>query len=430
MITFMSHKWHGKRLQAVLQRIAASLLPIFSLLQKRISRSPRNNLPPRPFHALTRETTLAKGQFVTRLALNSVRGQKVTMNNNDSGEGVKGEPEAASPKVRIRNITELAQLAGVSPGTVSRALAGKALVNPQTRDRIQALAREHGFRLNQMASRLRTQRTGAIGVVFPLGHESRQHISDPFFMSLFGHLADALTESGHDIMLSRVIPGDTEWLDRIVDSGMLDGALVIGQSDQSAVIDAVAERYLPLVVWGSHRPGQVHCTVGVDNRLGGRLAAQRLIDVGKTRLAFLGETRGPEIADRLAGVRDAIGDRGDITLQTVPTPLSSEAIAEMVAHQLTELGDHIDGIVAGSDVIAMMVLRILHERGLSVPETIAVVGFDDLPLAERTVPQLTTIRQDVATGARAMVAALMDRIAGESTDPIVLQPELIVRESA
>jgi DNA-binding LacI/PurR family transcriptional regulator len=289
------------------------------------------------------------------------------MKKEQFGEAIIAESSVASPRHRIRNITELAHLAGVSPGTVSRALAGKSLVNPQTRERIQTLAREHGFRLNQMASRLRTQRTGAIGIVIPLGHESRPHISDPFFMSLFGYLADELTESGHDIMLSRVIPGDTEWLDRIVDSGMLDGALVIGQSDQSAVIDAVADRYLPLVVWGTHRPGQLHCTVGVDNRLGGRLAAERLIAIGKTRLAFLGETRGPEIADRLAGVRDAIGTRSDVTLRMMPTPLSSEAVAEMVASQLADLGDDIDGIVAASDVIAMMVLRILHERGMAVP---------------------------------------------------------------
>jgi len=352
------------------------------------------------------------------------------MSEDNTGELAQPGPETAAPRQRIRNITELARIAGVSPGTVSRALAGKALVNPQTRDRIQALAREHGFRLNQMASRLRTRRTGVIGVVFPLGHESRQHISDPFFMTLFGYLADELTESGHDIMLSRVIPGDTEWLDRIVDSGMLDGALVIGQSDQSAVIDAVAERYLPLVVWGSHRPDQVQCTVGVNNRLGGRLAAERLLAIGKTRLAFLGETRGPEIADRLAGVRDAIGTRSDVSLRIMPTPLSSEAVAEQVAEQLAELGDDLDGIVAASDVIAMMVLRILHERGMRVPEGIAVVGFDDLPLATQTVPQLTTVRQDIAAGSKAMVGALMQRIGGVAAPATILQPELIIRESA
>lgn len=344
--------------------------------------------------------------------------------------GLQSAADPAQPRRRIRNITELARLAGVSAGTVSRALAGKSLVNAETRDRIQALAREHGFRLNQMASRLRTQRTGVIGVVFPLGHESRQHISDPFFMTLFGYLADALTESGHDIMLSRVIPGDPEWLDRIVDSGMLDGALVIGQSDQTAAIDAVAERYRPMVVWGSHHPGQIHCTVGSDNRLGGRLAAERLLTIGKRRLAFMGDPRGPEIADRLAGVRDAIAGRDDVSLREIPAPLAREALGETVVAQLAELGDQVDGIVAASDVIAMMVLRVLHERGARVPEQIAVIGFDDLPIATSTVPQLTTVRQDIAGGARAMVDALMQRMAGTDTAPTILPPALVIRESA
>ena len=179
---------------------------------------------------------------------------------------------------RIRNISELAKLAGVSAGTVSRALAGKELVNQQTRERIQALAREHGFRPNQMASRLRTGQTGVIGVVIPLGHEKKQHISDPFFMTMLGHLADGLTEGGYDLMLSRVIPADgDDWLERIVDSGMLDGVLMIGQSDQFETIERIAEIYRPLVVWGTQREGQRHCVVGTDSFTGGRLAAQQLL---------------------------------------------------------------------------------------------------------------------------------------------------------
>lgn len=352
------------------------------------------------------------------------------MRTKDNGEMSPDADSGASPRPRIRNITELARLAGVSAGTVSRALAGKDLVNAQTRERIQALAREHGFRPNQMASRLRTQRTGVIGVVFPLGHESRQHISDPFFMTLFGYLADELTERGHDIMLSRVIPGDTEWLDRIVDSGMLDGLLVIGQSDQSAVIDQVADRYLPLVVWGSARTARAHCTVGTDNILGGRLAAERLLATGKRRLVFLGDTRGPEIADRLEGAQAAVAACPGATIAAMPTHLSSEEMADQIALQLNELGPAIDGIVAASDVIAMAAVRILHERGAAVPGDVAVVGFDDLPLATRTVPQLTTVRQDIAGGAHAMVAALTARIAGEAAPGSVMRPELVIRESA
>lgn len=330
---------------------------------------------------------------------------------------------------KIRNIAELARLAGVSAGTVSRALAGKDLVNKETRERIQAMAREHGFRPNQMARRLRTQKTGVIGVVIPLGHERRQHISDPFFMTLFGYLADELTESGHDLMLSRVIPGDDEWLDRIVDSGMLDGALVIGQSNQTDVIERVARQYRPLVIWGSHRDGQAQCTVGVDNMEGGRLAASRLVTRGAKRLAFFGDTHGPEIAERLVGAQ-AVADAAGLPLRAFPTHLASDEMASQIAAHLDELDGAIDGIVCASDIIAMTTIRLLHERGLTVPDQIAVTGFDDLPMATRMVPQLTTVRQDIAAGARAMVDALRRRIAGEDVPSTVMTPELIVRESA
>ncbi|WP_372731140.1 LacI family DNA-binding transcriptional regulator [Novosphingobium sp.] len=331
--------------------------------------------------------------------------------------------------LKIRNIAELARMAGVSAGTVSRALAGKDLVNKETRERIQALAREHGFRPNQMARRLRTQKTGVIGVVIPLGHERRQHISDPFFMTLFGYLADELTESGYDLMLSRVIPGDGEWLDRIVDSGMLDGALVIGQSNQTDVIERVAGQYRPLVIWGSHRKGQMQCTVGVDNAAGGHLAAQRLVERGAKNLAFFGDTNGPEIAERLTGAQ-AVANANSLPMRAFPTHLASDEMASQIATHLDDLGNSVDGIVCASDIIAMTTIRMLHERGRSVPDQIAVTGFDDLPLAERMVPQLTTVRQDIAAGARAMVDALQRRMAGEDAPSTVMTPQLIIRESA
>jgi DNA-binding LacI/PurR family transcriptional regulator len=130
---------------------------------------------------------------------------------------------------RIKNIKELAVLAGVSTGTVSRALAGSELISSKTRERIQALARAHDFRPNVLARNLRIQRTGSIGVLIPLGHETGQHISDPFFITMLGLLADELTERGYDLVLSRVIPTDDDWLDRIVQSGKADGYIVIGQ---------------------------------------------------------------------------------------------------------------------------------------------------------------------------------------------------------
>jgi DNA-binding LacI/PurR family transcriptional regulator len=335
-----------------------------------------------------------------------------------------------APPPRIRNIAELARLAGVSAGTVSRALAGKSLVNQETRERIQALAREHGFRPNQMARRLRVQETRVIGVAVPLGHERRQHLSDPFFMALLGHLADALTESGYDIMLSRVIPDADDWLERIADSGMLDGLLVIGQSNQFEAIERVAAWYRPMVVWGSRRAGQAQCTVGVDNRLGGRLAGECLIARGCTRLAFLGEVAAPELDERYLGLCDAAQAAGLARPEQFDIHLASDIMDEEIAARAPQIVATADGLAAASDLIAMHAVRALADRGLNVPGDIAITGFDDLPLAEQTIPRLTTISQNIAGGARAMVSALFARIGGDDAASVEMVPQLVRRDTA
>jgi DNA-binding LacI/PurR family transcriptional regulator len=339
------------------------------------------------------------------------------------------DPQDPSPP-RIRNITDLARLAGVSAGTVSRALAGKSVVNHETRERIQALATEHGFQLNQMARRLRAQRTGVIGVVVPLGHEKRQHLSDPFFMTMLGHLADDLTERGYDLMLSRIIPDADNWLEAIVSSGMLDGVLLIGQSDQFEAIERVARSYRPLVVWGTSLPGQVHCAVGVDNRLGGRIAAERLIARGAKRLAFLGEIRTLELSERFKGVCDAVTAAGLEAPLQLDTHLASDIMAGEIAAHVDATGNRIDAIVAASDVIAMNTVRVLADKGISVPDAIAITGFDDLPFADQTVPRLTTIRQDLKAGARAMTDALFARLGGEDAPSVQMVPSLVLRDTA
>ena len=334
-------------------------------------------------------------------------------------------------KGTVRTITDLARLAGVSPGTVSRALAGKSLVNAKTREKIEAIAREHGFRPNQMASGLRRQKTGVIGVVIPLGHDTRQQISDSFFMTLLGFLADELTHHGYDLMLRRVVPDDDpDWLDRFIGSGMIDGVIVIGQSDQFDLIEDVADGYNPMVVWGNHTEGQRHCVVGTDNRLGGRLAAERLIAAGARRIAFLGDTAPMEFAARFAGARDAAARLGLPPLMVLSTHLSPErASAEIAAHLAAHVG-HIDGIFAATDTLASLCLTELRACGSAVPEDVKLIGFDDLPIARQTVPPLTTVRQDIAAGARGLVDLLLRRLAGEATESLILPPELVLRKTA
>lgn len=332
---------------------------------------------------------------------------------------------------RVRNITDLARLAGVSPGTVSRALADSSLIAKKTRERIQELAREHDFRPNVMARNLRIKRAGAIGVLIPLGHETGQHISDPFFMTMLRHLADALTERGHDLLLSRIIPKDPYWLSRVVDSGRVDGVILIGQSDQNDVIDKVAERYLPLVAWGANLPGQVHCSVGSNNRKGGEIATRHLIDRGCRNFAFFGDPIVPEIAERLEGVRSALAQSGmSDSLNILPAHLTAETAHPAISQWLDETKTIPNGIIAASDVIAMSALRALSEHGVSVPGDAHVVGYDDLPFANQTVPPLSTIRQDLAGGAAHLIDILFRRISGEKAESVMLEPELVIRQSS
>lgn len=329
----------------------------------------------------------------------------------------------------VTTLSELAQLAGVTAATVSRALADNPAIAKATRARIQALAQEHGFKINQAARNLRLGRTGAIGVILPLGHEAEQHLSDPFFMSLLGPLADAIAARGYDLLLSRVIPKDESWLDAIVDAGRVDGVILIGQSDQIEVIERVAARYKPLVVWGAGAPGQTQVTVGSDNVAGGRLAAEHLLARGRTRLAFIGNTDVPEFAARHSGFAAALRAAGVDPAMVLPVHLTGEASYQAIAEYLASHPSP-DGIFAASDVIAMSALRALTAHGKRVPQDVSVVGYDDVQLAMYTTPSLTTIRQDVTAGAQTLVDLLFRRIDGEDVGSVVMAPRLILRDSA
>lgn len=328
---------------------------------------------------------------------------------------------------KIRTIYDLAKLAGVSAATVSRALAGKTMVNSETSERIRKLAEKHGFRPNAVARNLRTRRRGAIGVVVPLGHDRGQHLSDPFFMTLIGCLADELTERGFDLMLSRIIPNQPNWLAKLIDADRVDGFIVVGQSDQSAVLDQIALDYLPMVAWGGFVQGQIHCSVGTDNFLGGRLATQHLIDRGCRRIAFLGNTQAIEPSLRLEGAKAAIRARDDIVMIETPTHFASEVSGADINDFLGN-GDILpDGIFAASDLIALTAIQVLATRGLSVPDDVKVIGYDDLYVAQASVPPLSTIRQNIAAGASHLVGSLLKRIEGEITGSTILNPELIIR---
>jgi len=341
----------------------------------------------------------------------------------------KMPPTAETESGRPQNIQELADIAGVSAATVSRALAGTGKISPSTRERIRKLASELGFRPSSMARNLRTGRTGTIGVIVPLGHEKTQHISDPFFMTLLAQIADRLADRGYDLLLSRVVPHDPEWLSRQVDTGRVDGMIIVGQSNQSDVLNGVARYYEPMVVWGAALPDQLYTSVGSDNRLGGRVATEHLLSLGCRKLAFFGDPSVPEVEQRLAGFRDALRDSGSGAVgATLPVHFVPERAREEISDFL-DLAESLDGVFAMSDTIGMTAIQALVERGRRVPEDVKVIGFDDLDLSRRTVPPLSSIRQDLEAGADALVDLLFRKIAGDKVDSAQFQPTLVARGS-
>ncbi len=327
-------------------------------------------------------------------------------------------------------MADIARMAGVSVSTVSRALAGSALVPQAKREEILALAQEQGYVINEQARNLRLKKTRTIGVVIPLGHEVGQLISDPFFIELLGRLADEITARDYNVLLTKVARPAPGWQDRLIQSQKADGLIVIGQSDQHEALNAVARTYLPLVVWGAHLPSQLYCSVGSDNIGGARLAVEHLVRLGRRRIAFLGVPSLPEVGLRYDGYRRALAAAGiaEDPALLAPAHFTVDTAYDTV-RGLIDSKVPFDAIFAVSDVIAIAAIKALNAAGLRVPEDVAVVGFDDITIAAYVNPPLTSVRQDLARGAKVMIDLLFRRMEGENTPSATMPAELVIRKS-
>ncbi len=327
-------------------------------------------------------------------------------------------------------MSDVARLAKVSMSTVSRALADSPLIPEDRRREIQKIAEDAGYVINQSARSLRMRTTQTIGVVFPLGHDVGQLISDPFFIEMFGRLADEITQRGYQVLLCRVTETSKGWLDRIIQSQRQDGIVIVGQSDQHHVLNQAAATYGPMVVWGGHMDEQVYCSVGTDNTDGAKRAVDHLLSMGRKRIAFLGMRELPEIGLRFEGYQRALRAENIDTdpALIVPAHFSFETAYE-AARELIESGHKFDAIFAASDTIALAAIQALTAAGVDVPRDVSVVGFDDIAIAAQFTPPLTSVKQDLANGARTIVDLLFRRMAGEATPSATLSPALMVRKS-
>ncbi|MDP9082584.1 MAG: LacI family DNA-binding transcriptional regulator [Pseudomonadota bacterium] len=326
---------------------------------------------------------------------------------------------------------DIARLAGVDRSTVSRALNQSPLVNEETRLRIAELARSLNYSVNVGARNLRTKRSRTVAVVVPYDARTRQHVSDPFFVSMLGSLADTLTDRGYDMLLSRV---DAERLDlaaQLEVSGRAIGIILIGQWHHHDQLNQLAVRHVPIVVWGTQLPQQLYCTVGSDNIGGGELATEHLISSGRRRIAFFGDPELPEVGHRYEGYQRALKRHGiGIDARLLRRAEFVEGSAHRAVKELIEKKIKFDGIFASSDLLAMRTIGALRDYGLLVPRDIGVAGYDDIELAQFFHPSLTTIRQPILKGGEALVDALFALISGKRPLPEVLPTELIVRESS
>jgi len=329
-------------------------------------------------------------------------------------------------------LSDLARMAGVSTSTASRALKDNPVIKQQTRDKLQALAKQHNFSLNTAASRLRTQRTQVVAVILNLIEHTEQSISDPFLLKVVGDLNQALNSKGYDLLLSNSFMATDDWANYFINSSRADGLIVIGQGKSDDKFNKAVASGAPIVVWGD--PGTEHSypVIGSDNQLGGYLATQHLLKKGRNKIVFLGDPEHAEMAQRFKGYNQALAEFNlsqDPAL-TFAIDITSQAAYHKINQSILGQGLTFDAIVTSSDMVALGALKALKERYINVPNDVAIVGFDDIAMAELFHPALTTIRQNTRQAAEVMVEQLLAQLNGEAPQSQAIDIELIERSSS
>ena len=324
-------------------------------------------------------------------------------------------------------MSDVAALAGVSLQTVSRVVNGSPNVAPRTRERVEQVIAQLGYRPNYAARALVTGCSRTIGLV-------TVHV-DQFgpAQTLIG-LEKATREAGYSLAVSILDDATAaavrEAVDRLV-SHRVDAVVALSTYDDAARAIDVLETPVPLVTvrvtGGEGRPA-----VSVDQRAGARLATAHLLSLGhRTVHHVTGPGDSQEARGRTAGWREVL----DAADAPVPPPLvgdwtasSGHAAGRRLAGRIRE-GEEVTAVFLANDQMALGLLAALHEEGLSVPGDVSVVGFDDLPEAPYLAPPLTTVRQDFAELGRRGVQLVLARLAGEDLVPEPVVPVLVVRSS-
>ena len=329
---------------------------------------------------------------------------------------------------------DIAEIAGVSQATVSRALRNSPLVREETRKRVQQVARELNYFVNRNAAGLRTHQSNTIALLLFDETEGEDAQINPFFLSMLGYITRAAAGLGYDVLISMQQLTD-DWHIEYQASNRADGLILLGYGDYLTYhekIEALARANTRFMIWGPMIDEQPGHSIGCDNVDGGCQATQHLLSQGRRRIAFLGSTsrRSPELASRYDGYCKALLDAGiqpDDLLKV--DAMSSEGEGYRATLELLSRNVEFDAIFAVTDVIAIDAMRALEDNGLRIPDNIAVVGFDDISLAGHVTPALTTVRQDIRQAAEGLVHGIVGLIEGKPVESTQMAPRLIVRAS-
>ena len=321
-------------------------------------------------------------------------------------------------------------------GTVSNVLNRPASVSPATRERVQAAIAELGFVRNESARHLRAGHSRTIGLIV-------LDIANPFFTDLARGVEEVANAAGLAVILcnSDGQPAKEAAHLEVLTEQRVQGVLITPTAELSAEIDTLRTRGTPVVLVDRRASGPDMCALAVDDVLGGRLAADHLLEAGHERIAFIGGSGGlPQLRERYEGVVAAVADHtADPDALTVLTPQGlTVAGGREAASRLLGLpaGRRPTAAICANDLLALGVLQEMVRQGVSVPEQFAIIGYDDIDYAAAAAVPLTSVRKPRHDLGRRAAEMLLDEAAdGTAGHPHVHQqpvfsPELVVRESS
>ena len=332
----------------------------------------------------------------------------------------------------LTSIRDVAVRAGVSVGTVSNVLNRPDAVGDATRDRVLSAIDALGFVRNESARQLRAGRSRTIGLVV-------LDISNPFFTDVARGVEEVAEAAGLAVMLCN--SGDqpareSAHLDVLTEQ-RVQGVLITPTAELSPHLDALRARGVPVVLVDRRPSGPDQCAVAVDDVLGGRLAAEHLLERGHRRIAFVGgASRLPQVQERhdgvAAAVRDALGSDDALTVlspEALTVAGGREAAARIVG--IPAARRPTAGICA-NDLMALGLLQGMVRHDVRVPDDFAIVGYDDIDFAAAAAVPLTSVRKPRHELGRRATELLLSEALGEGHrhEQLLFEPQLVVRESS